>query len=266
MHINQQASTLVALITFVATIFVSPQAQALALHKRKSTNSGQALEQHQYQTFHEQLANNPLLTNEIGLVPSSFTPKYKDDSIAYVPHANYETNDLNQRDQHHKLVGASSSDNGKASLQAINLSQSKMRLSEGATVAPPLADHQEEAPNCARVLQALQKQFVEQVIKQRVVDEDHLLMEKWLADNVNDLHRELKQTEMDFEHYVQVTKKILARNDVERNNNLLKRQLALQTALPLSIPLLAAPQEQGASGSHNWRHRSHLAELLLEGH
>lgn len=40
---------------------------------------------------------------------------------------------------------------------------------------------------------------------------DHLLMEKWLVDNIKDLHRELKQTESDVEHYVQVTKSIMSK-------------------------------------------------------
>lgn len=108
------------------------------------------------------------------------------------------------------------------------------------------------------ILHALQKQFVEQVIKQRIADGDHLLMEKWLVDNINDLHRELKQTEMDFEHYVQVTKNILARKDLEHNNYVLKRHLALQTSLPLSIPLrtVQSSSDQTDEQVHNY-HQHH---------
>lgn len=47
---------------------------------------------------------------------------------------------------------------------------------------------------------------------QRVAEKsaDHLIIENWLIDNINDLHRELKQTENDFEHYVQITRNMLA--------------------------------------------------------
>lgn len=43
--------------------------------------------------------------------------------------------------------------------------------------------------------------------------DERQLREKWLIDNVNDLHRELKQTENDFEHYFQVTKRMIALNE-----------------------------------------------------
>lgn len=97
-----------------------------------------------------------------------------------------------------------------------------------------------KAVNCMKRMEKLEQQLVEQVIRQRVADKDHLLMEKWLVDNISDLHRELKQTEMDFEHYVRVTKNILLQNE-----NHLKRQLAYATSLPLSIQL------HTASGNHN---------------
>jgi len=95
-----------------------------------------------------------------------------------------------------------------------------------------------------RRLQQLEQQLVQQAIGQRVSEKDHLLMESWLVDNIKDLHRELKQTETDFEHYVQVTKNILLRNE-----NQLKRQLAQATSLPLSLQLQvaqwqASPPEQ----------------------
>lgn len=41
-------------------------------------------------------------------------------------------------------------------------------------------------------------------------EDDHLMLENWLIDNINDLHRELKQTENDFEHYLHITKNMLA--------------------------------------------------------
>lgn len=43
---------------------------------------------------------------------------------------------------------------------------------------------------------------------------DHLMLMdmnrkfNWLTDNINDLHRELKQTENDLEHYIQVIGRI----------------------------------------------------------
>lgn len=61
--------------------------------------------------------------------------------------------------------------------------------------------------------------------RMKASEEDHSIMQKWLVDNINDLHRELKQTEMDFEHYVQVTKNILASNE---------RQLKLQKQFSLT--------------------------------
>lgn len=59
----------------------------------------------------------------------------------------------------------------------------------------------------------LQDQLLDQEVRHKVAEEDHRRMEQWLVDNINDLHRELKQTELDFEHYAQVTKIILARNE-----------------------------------------------------
>lgn len=118
--------------------------------------------------------------------------------------------------------------------------------------------NQDQASECMEMMRALQGQFVAQVIKQRVADQDHLMMEKWLVDNINDLHRELKQTEMDFEHYVEVTKNILARSELEERNAQLKRQLALQTTLPLSIPLQTS--DEHVDYRH---HHRHLTKLLL---
>lgn len=65
----------------------------------------------------------------------------------------------------------------------------------------------------------LHEEIEKQIKKQKDSAEDNSIMQKWLVDNINDLHRELKQTEVDFEHYVQVTKNILANNE---------RQLKLQ--------------------------------------
>lgn len=59
----------------------------------------------------------------------------------------------------------------------------------------------------------LRDRLLDQETRHKVAEEDHRRMEKWLVDNINDLHRELKQTELDFEHYAQVTKIILARNE-----------------------------------------------------
>lgn len=79
----------------------------------------------------------------------------------------------------------------------------------------------------------LQRQFMQQVLRERVAEKDHLLMQKWLVDNINDLHRELKQTESDFEHYVQVTKGLMLTSEQR-----LKQELARATKLPLSIPIM----------------------------
>mgnify|MGYP006965680584 CR=1 FL=1 len=83
-----------------------------------------------------------------------------------------------------------------------------------------------------KMLKQLQEQFIDLVMRQRVSEKDHLLMEKWLVDNINDLHRELKQTESEFEHYIQVTKNIMTQN--ERR---LKQQVAEAMSLPLHIPI-----------------------------
>lgn len=110
---------------------------------------------------------------------------------------------------------------------------------------------------CSKLLRQLQDQLIDQVIRQRVAEKDHLLMEKWLVDNVNDLHRELKQTEMDFEHYVQVTKNILAQNESH-----LKRQLAISTSLPLFAPLQTVGPLAGGSTRSSSQHAYGLAEIV----
>lgn len=63
-------------------------------------------------------------------------------------------------------------------------------------------------------IKRLQVQLNEQEMKQRMNEKDRNLFEKWLIDNISDLHRELKQAESDFEHYAQVTKSILEQNDL----------------------------------------------------
>lgn len=62
-------------------------------------------------------------------------------------------------------------------------------------------------------IRQIREDLSDQIKSQRLNEKDHLMTQKWLVDNINDLHRELKQTEMDFEHYVQVTKSILANNE-----------------------------------------------------
>lgn len=110
----------------------------------------------------------------------------------------------------------------------------------GATERAPIAseDTGKGAAQCAELAKwfdNLQRQLVQQVLRQRVAEKDHLMMQKWLVDNINDLHRELKQTESDFEHYVQVTKRLLLAGGAEQR--LIKQQLARATRLPLSIPI-----------------------------
>ena len=106
------------------------------------------------------------------------------------------------------------------------------------------AASQQSYSSLARLIGQLQRELLDQVIKQRMVEKDHLLMERWLVDNVNDLHRELKQTEGDFEHYMRVTKNIFLRNEAQ-----LKRQLALATSLPLSIQLQTVPRAAAAEAA-----------------
>lgn len=103
----------------------------------------------------------------------------------------------------------------------------------------------------------LQEQLVEHTIRQRVAENDHFLMEKWLVDNINDLHRELKQTESDFEHYTKVTKEIIAQNE-----RLIKQQLTnmvphvpyFVAQVPHSVIQPVAPMRSLIISSlgHNW--------------
>lgn len=81
-------------------------------------------------------------------------------------------------------------------------------------------------------IKRLQMQLNNQEVKQRITDKDRMIFEKWLVDNINDLHRELKQTESDFEHYVQVTKNIMERNEQAKK---------LSTGTPLVAALYLAP-------------------------
>lgn len=67
----------------------------------------------------------------------------------------------------------------------------------------------------------LQEEIANQAIRQRASDKDHILMQQWLIDNINDLHRELKQTEVDVENYARVTKNLFATS--ERNLKKLSR-------------------------------------------
>lgn len=71
-----------------------------------------------------------------------------------------------------------------------------------------------------RWFKKLQEQLLDQSMRQGNLDKDHLMMERWLVDNINALHSELKQTETDLEHYVQVTKNILVQNEAQLRNQL----------------------------------------------
>ena len=138
----------------------------------------------------------------------------------------------------------------------------------GATETSSTDSSVKQVDQLQRLFRELQARFVEQVIRQRVADKDHLLMEKWLVDNINDLHRELKQTELDFEHYIQVTKNILAQNEQQ-----LRRQLARQTSLPLSIAIHTSNDNYATTQDatnrrqlvEQQRHHYHIERLLL-GH
>lgn len=124
-------------------------------------------------------------------------------------------------------------------LDAATGSSEQQLLGPGAPQAEPKAVDQ------------LRDQITRLVIQQRMAEKDHLMMEKWLVDNIKDLHRELKQTELDFEHYVEVTKNILAENEAQ-----LKRQLAVATSLPLTVPI-EAPATGGPMAPHS------LGQLLI---
>lgn len=168
------------------------------------------------------------------------------------PYSNYPKSkmligkyDEQQQQQQQKKMKADSSRNMLIveSKGAVAPEQQSMLLLATAAAATQ-AQKQERQSNelapqthedCLKIVTQLKQRFVEQVIRQRMADKDHLLMEKWLVDNINDLHRELKQTEMDFEHYVQVTKRIFLENNDEQAE--LKRQLAARTSLTLSVPL-----------------------------
>lgn len=90
----------------------------------------------------------------------------------------------------------------------------------------------ENDADLTKSLKNLEQLILEEHIQNKMAEKDHLMMEKWLVDNINDLHRELKQTENDFEHYVQVTKRVLLRNEFR-----LKQQLSAATSLPLHMPI-----------------------------
>lgn len=87
-------------------------------------------------------------------------------------------------------------------------SKRKLRQPQLEAEQTPEAD---AAPS-ARWLSRFREQLAEQWARQRALESDHEMRAKWLIDNINDLHRELKQTEHDFEHYFQVTKDIIAHN------------------------------------------------------
>lgn len=95
-------------------------------------------------------------------------------------------------------------------------------------------EHQESSTDdLGEKCKQLEKKITEEEQRQQVAEKDHLIMQKWLVDNINDLHRELKQTETDFEHYVQVTKKMMAQNEF----HMMQQMLA---TIPLGTPNLAA--------------------------
>lgn len=88
----------------------------------------------------------------------------------------------------------------------------------------------------------VQRQLAEQALLQKMSDKDHTLMEKWLVDNINDLHRELKQTESDFEHYVQVTKKF-----IEKNELLMSPLIASGLSVPIPVSFYELRGQPGAT-------------------
>lgn len=105
---------------------------------------------------------------------------------------------------------------------------------------------QEQVESPSNWFRKLQSQLVEHSIKQSATERDHLMMDKWLIDNVNALHRRLKQMENDFENYVQVTKNTLAQN---------WQQLVTAKHLPRDIAVhrahIRAPWHPLALASHS---------------
>lgn len=115
---------------------------------------------------------------------------------------------------------------------------------------------------CVRCLRKLEEQLLAQSVRQRMVEKDHLIMERWLVDNIKDLHRELKQTETDLEHYVQVTKSILAQSESQ-----IRQQLALALSQPsprMAAGYRAYKQQEVLVAPAKWQVESLQALLMSE--
>lgn len=92
-------------------------------------------------------------------------------------------------------------------------------------------------------IKQLQDELANQVKRQKAAEMDHLMMQKWLVDNISDLHRELKQTEVDFEHYVQVTKTIMGNNERQLRQQQQQQQVISPPTLAFLVdPLNSKPQ------------------------
>ena len=278
---NQRAAATVrGLVCLLGAIFVSSHhigyrlAQAAALSHSKANLMNSTEPEAMWRLSNEQQTawtehNEADETNEIASYDSNVNSKHN--RIAFDRyHSNHYVTPANEDRGLHSRSNSFSENGGGFSKKSKTSSSSpttanRQELSVGG---------QQQQEDSLKILHALQKQFVEQVIRQRVIDQDHLMMEKWLVDNINDLHRELKQTEMDFEHYVRVTKNILAANELENRNDQLKRQLALQTALPLSIAFRHTEpahhhyhhqqqqQQQQHIHSNHYHDHGHLAKMF----
>lgn len=122
----------------------------------------------------------------------------------------------------------------------------------------------EQRDSSIRWFRKLQEQLLDQSMRQQMVEKDHILTEKWLVDNINDLHRELKQTETDLEHYVQVTKNILAQNEAQLRQQQLASALSQTVPSKLSRFHRGSKQQDASPDQTKWQIDSLRALVLSE--
>lgn len=139
---------------------------------------------------------------------------------------------------------ARSSSASDSRIGPLNELSFRMRSAKNGQEASSVGDtrHYQTAPPLSRIpAQSVFNQWQNQLVQsQLLAQRDHELREKWLIDNINDLHRELKQTEGDFEHYFQVTKDLIARNEARMNshvNNILARTNTYAGPFPVVAPI-----------------------------
>lgn len=130
-----------------------------------------------------------------------------------------------------------SADDESNSIESDSLDSNRLSFRPAEPQVTKLESNNRNVDVSSKWHKRLQEQLIHETLRHRVAEKDHLIMEKWLVDNINDLHRELKQTETDFEHYFQVTKNIIAQNERQ-----FKQQVAslmtIAGALPFQMPLM----------------------------